>query len=202
MNEENDFKDAILMSDNGIPPKTLARLHEFYIVGNIQEPEHYITMFDRIRHAQPDDVIKLYINSGGGNLLTALQFMRVISETEATVVASVEGMAASAATLLLLCADSYEISPHSLFLFHNYSENAYGKGHELYSHVVHSRKWSQALLKECYEGFLNEAEIESMLEDKDIWLTSEQVVERLKARAAHAATLNQEAVTGNVQDTE
>ena len=166
----------------GIQPKILARLHEVYLSKTIGQADEYIADFDRIRHAGPDDLVKIYINSPGGDLLTALQFMRTISETEATVIASVEGMCASAATLILLAAHSYEISPHSLFLLHNYSEGTYGKGNEIFAHITHSRKWSQALLSECYQDFLTKDEIRDLLDDRDIWLTSEEVIERLKVR--------------------
>lgn len=165
-----------------VPKKVLANLHEFYLSGPITSPEDYIDWFDTIRHAQHDDVIKLYINSPGGDLFTAIQFLRVLSDTEALVVVSVEGICASAATLLFLSADEFQVTSHSSFMMHNYTSGTYGKGGEQFDQIVHERKWSEKLLKEIYEDFLTPSEIESLLSNKDIWFTTDEVVERMHLR--------------------
>lgn len=162
--------------------KPLGHIHEFYISGTIESAENYIETFDTIRHASSNDVVKLYINSYGGDLMTAIQFMRVLSETEAEVICSVEGACMSAATMLFLCADSFEITPHSSFMIHNYAGGTVGKGGEMYSQIVHERKWSDKLLHEVYEGFLEESEIQDLLNNKDIWMDVEEVAERMKKK--------------------
>ena len=101
--------------------KPVINAHEFYLSGEIESPDEYIHWFDTIRHAGENDVIKFYINSYGGDVFTAIQFMRVLQETPATVIMSVEGACMSAATMIFLCAESFEVSEHSMFMFHNYS---------------------------------------------------------------------------------
>ena len=167
-----------------IPSKPVATFHEFYISGFIEEPENYIQMFDTIRHADETDIVKFYINSCGGDLFTAIQFMRVISESNATVIASVEGACMSAATMIFLCADQFEVTPHSIFMFHNYSGGTIGKGGEMIDQLQHERKWSKSLMKEIYSNFLTEDEIEHMLDNKDYWMDGNEVVERLNKRLA------------------
>lgn len=163
--------------------KSLAHLHEYYITGTIEEANKYTEWFNQIRHAPPTDIIKLYINSEGGSLWTAIQFMRVIRECKAPVVASVEGACMSAATIIFLMSDTYEISPHSMFMFHNYSGGTIGKGGEMIDQIKHERVWSEKLLFEIYQNFLTDAEIRSILENKDIWMTAEEVVSRLNKKA-------------------
>lgn len=165
-------------------PKTLAQLHEFYISGVIGAAEQYVQVFDIIRHASEQDTVKLYINSYGGDLFSAIQFMRVLAETEAHVVCSVEGICASAATFLFLAADSFEVTPHSCFLFHNYSGGTIGKGNEMYAQIMHERKWSERLLREIYADFLTEQEIQDLINGKDIWMDVDEVAERMKVRIA------------------
>ncbi len=165
--------------------KPLGHIHEFYISGTIESSEHYIDVFDIVRHARETDTVKLYINSYGGDLMTAIQFMRVLGETEAEVICSVEGACMSAATMLFLCADSFEITPHSSFMIHNYAGGTVGKGGEMYSQIVHERKWSDKLLHEVYEGFLEEAEIQDLLNNKDIWMDVEEVAERMEKKIKH-----------------
>jgi ATP-dependent protease ClpP protease subunit len=164
-------------------PKIAAQVFEFYISGDIEEPECYIDMFDIIRHCRHDDVVKLYINSCGGNLFTGIQFLRVLSETNALVVVSIEGACMSAATLLFLSADQVEITPHSSIMIHNYSGGTFGKGNEMHLQIQHERKWAETLFRDVYEDFLTVDEIQSVIDGKDIWLDSDDVMERMQKRA-------------------
>lgn len=164
--------------------KQYVNIYEFYLCGELETPEEYIQWFDTIRHAGETDVIKIYINSPGGNVFTAIQFMRVLKESSAKIVMSVEGECASAATMIFLCGDSFEVSEHSMFMFHNYSSGVFGKGGEMFDQLKHERKWSERLLREIYEDFLTEQEIVSILDNKDIWMSGDEIIERLKAKKA------------------
>jgi len=162
--------------------KQMMNIHEFYLSGEIESSENYISWFDTIRHAGENDVVKIYVNSPGGDIFTAIQFMRALQETSASVVVSVEGLCASAATMIMLCADSYEVSEHTMFMFHNYSGGTFGKGGEMLDQLKHERAWSEKLLRDGYKYFLTDAEITSILDNKDIWMDSAEVIKRLKAR--------------------
>lgn len=179
-----DMVKAKTHSNGYFPSKPVAQVHEFYLTGTIEEPENYLEWFDAIRHAGEHDLVKIYINSYGGDLFTAIQFMRVLADTEATVVCSVEGACMSAATMIFMCADQFEVTPHSVFMFHNYSGGAIGKGGEMIDQLLHERKWSERLMNEVYKDFMTEAEIKAMLENKDMWMDGEDVVVRMNTRIA------------------
>lgn len=161
--------------------KTIAQQHEFYLSGEITEPEDYIEWLDVIRSASDQDTVKIYINSPGGNVDTAIQFMQVLKSTSAYVICSVEGACMSAATMIFLSADELEICDHALFMFHNYAGGAFGKGGEIYDQIQFERSWSRKLLESVYKEFLTPTEITQMLENKDIWMDSEEVRKRVKA---------------------
>ena len=169
-------------SNGYFPTKPIASLHEFYLTGEISSADDYVEWFDAIRHASETDIIKIYINSYGGDLFTAIQFLRVLSETPATVMCSVEGACMSAATMIFLSADHFEVTPHSVFMFHNYSGGTIGKGGEMIDQLQHERKWSERLLKEIYHEFMSPDEIKAMLENKDIWMDGEEVVRRVNQK--------------------
>lgn len=169
-------------SNEGYYAKPISTLHEFYLTDHIESAENYVEWFDIIRHAGENDAIKIYINSYGGDLFTAIQFMRVLSETSATKIVSVEGACMSAATVIFMCADSFEVTPHSVFMFHNYSGGAIGKGGEMIDQLLHERKWSERLLHDIYADFLTPEEVKSMLDNKDIWMDGEEVVRRINLR--------------------
>jgi ATP-dependent protease ClpP protease subunit len=169
-------------SNGYFPVKPISSLHEFYLTGEISSADDYVEWFDAIRHASETDLIKIYINSYGGDLFTAIQFLRVLSDTPATVVCSVEGACMSAATMIFLSADHFEVTPHSIFMFHNYSGGTIGKGGEMIDQLQHERKWSERLMREIYKDFMNNDEIKAMLDNKDIWMDGEEVVKRIHAR--------------------
>jgi ATP-dependent protease ClpP protease subunit len=162
--------------------KPIGSLHTFYLSGSIDGPEEYVSWFELMRNAGEHDAIQIHINSYGGDLFTAIQFLRAIADTEAHVICSVEGACMSAATMIFLAADSFEVSEHSIFMFHNYSGGTFGKGGEMIDQLQHERKWSQHLLQRIYKEFLTEGEINSLLDNKDIWMDGEEVLKRLTKR--------------------
>ena len=192
-----DKLDDLLNTGKGSFSKVIGNLYEFYLSGEIEEASEYVEWFDTIRNARSTDTVKIYINSGGGDLYTALQFLRVMSETDAHVITSVEGACMSAATMIFLHGDEFEVTPHSLFMFHNYSAGVFGKGGEMFDQLQFERAWSENFLSEVYKDFLTPEEIQSMLHNKDIWMTSEQVMARidlLLAKAAAQQELDEESV--------
>lgn len=177
--------------------KNTSNVYEFYLSGEIEDASEYSEWFDIIRNARLGDVVKIYINSCGGDLYTALQFLRVLSESSAHVITSVEGACMSAATMIFLHGDEFEVTPHSLFMFHNYSAGVFGKGGEMFDQLQFERSWSENFLRDVYHDFLTPDEIKSMLDNKDIWLTSEQVLARIDlvlAKVAAEQELNEETV--------
>jgi ATP-dependent protease ClpP protease subunit len=178
-----DIDDDIPGSGTKKFSTAISAFHEFYLSGEILDPEEYIDWFQVIRHAKEGDVVKIYINSGGGNVDTAIQFLRVLSETQATVITSIEGCCASAATMIFLQGHQMEISDHSVIMFHNYAGGSIGKGGEMYDQIAFERKWSKGLLESVYNGILTEKEIESMLDNKDIWMDGKELMERISAKA-------------------
>lgn len=171
-------------SSNAFVDRTISRLHRFYLTGEIKQPSEYTNWFETIRNSGEQDVIIIHINSYGGDLFTAIQFMRVMSETKATIIASVEGACMSAATIIFLSARHWEISNHSMFMFHNYTSGTFGKGGEMYDSITHHQQWSQNLWKDVYSGFLTTDEIKFILDNKDIWMAGDEVTKRLEKKVA------------------
>jgi ATP-dependent protease ClpP protease subunit len=194
MKKTNNFDPKLFPSEKYTNSfsKPVAQLHEFYLSGPVLDAEEYVEWFDVIRNASEVDTVRIYINSPGGDLYTTLQFLRVMSDTSATVVTSVEGACMSAATMIFLHGHAHEITPHSLFMFHNYSAGTFGKGGEMYDQMQFERRWSENFMSAVYKDFLSAEEIQSMLNNRDIWMTSEEVAQRLEslqvARAKAAET--------------
>ena len=162
--------------------KPVARILDFYISGDITQAKDYQDWNQLMRNATENDAVILHINSCGGDIFTAIQLMRTMAESPATVVASVEGMCMSAATLIFLCADVCEVSEHSHFMFHTYSSGNWGKGNEQLASVIADDKWARHLFNDVYKGFLEAKEIKEMIDGKDFWMDPTEVKRRLEKR--------------------
>jgi ATP-dependent protease ClpP protease subunit len=177
---DKDFEVSPVV--RGVFNRPTGQILDFYLNSAIGNPEEYAEWNQILRSSGEQDVVYLHINCYGGQALTAVQLMRAISESRATVVASVEGACMSAATFLFLMADVCEISDHSIFMFHNFSGGTIGKGNEMMAQVHHNDKWARNLMESIYQDFFTQEEIDSILEGKDYWLSPDEVTERLQKR--------------------
>ena len=162
--------------------RPVANIYDLYLTGAIGDAKDYQDWNQMMRAASEHDVVYLHINSNGGEIFTAIQLMRTMQETQATVVASVEGMCMSAATLLFLTADVCEVSEHSHFMFHTYSSGNWGKGSDQLANVMADDKWARHLFNTVYKGFLDPKEMSAMIDGKDLWMNPAEVGKRLETR--------------------
>jgi ATP-dependent protease ClpP protease subunit len=179
VDSDDDIKELIENDSGNFFKAKRGYVYSFYLSGEIQSPEKYLTWFNMIRNSGPEDEIIIHINSHGGNVSSVLQFIRVLSECRANTIASVEGFCHSAATFFLFVTNEQQISDLSSFLFHTYSNFHQGKGGELDAAISFEKKWSIQLLNTLYKGFLTKSEIFDVLNNRDIWMGSKEVVNRL-----------------------
>jgi hypothetical protein len=62
----------------GFYTRPVSNLASFYLY-DVESPEKYTDWFETIRQASEHDIIKIHVNSIGGNLNTALQLMRCMN---------------------------------------------------------------------------------------------------------------------------
>ena len=99
-------------------------------------------------------------------------------------IADITGDCYSAASILALSCDQCVVGRHANLLAHEVSYGVGGKGSDNLSHVQHIKKISDKLIWDTYEGFLTDDEIESVLNGKELFLDSDEIVERLNNRQA------------------
>src|SRR5210317_1023991 len=177
-----EYKGLIEGSQTIFATQIKSNLYDFYLSGVIEDAEKYNEWFNIIRNATEFDDIIIHINSYGGDVFTTLQMIRAMAECKANITCSVEGACMSAATYIFLAGKQFLVTEHSMFMFHNYSGGTFGKGGEMYDNIMHERKWSQKLMNDMYTGFLTKEEINSLLDNKDIWMDGEEVIKRIELK--------------------
>jgi ATP-dependent protease ClpP protease subunit len=134
---------------------------------------------------QECDSLDIYLNSGGGRLDSAMAIVAGINNTEGNVTIISNGMAASAAGIILLQSPNIVITPISQMMCHNASFGNYGKLGEIDANVSFSKKYIEGLMDESYSGFMTEEEIKDMKKGVDFYFDSDEIIQRLEARAKY-----------------
>lgn len=120
--------------------------------------------------------IKLYINSDGGEVFGALSTVDRISKSEVPVHSYVEGMVASAATLISVSCHKRYIRKNSIILIHQL-RSWFGGTHENFKDEIHNLDVLSNIIKQIYlkKTKFTEQELTKMLK-RDIYLSAEDAV--------------------------
>ena len=145
-------------------------------------PDYYDNIVDALSRASPEDVFEFKINSVGGMFSGLISLLDAIESTDALVVANIVGECSSAASIFALKCDQVRVGPYAELLAHSVRYGFAGKSADNISHVLHTTKVTERLMKEAYEGFLSESEIQEVISGKELYLDSEQIMERLEKR--------------------
>ena len=124
-----------------------------------------------------DKFIYLHINSFGGSVFAALSTIDTIKNLKVPVV-SIEGAAASAATMISVVCDYRIIYKNSFMLIHQLSSSTWGKMHELEDEMENLKKLMDKI-KELYINYANidEKDLDDILK-RDIWWDSKKCLEK------------------------
>lgn len=116
--------------------------------------------------------IHLHIHSFGGSLLAGLAGSDAVSRTNFNT--HVEGVCASAATLLSVCGKHRTMTKHSFFLIHELSTFFWGKHSELTDEKINCDRFMEAI-KDIYRKHtkIPEAKLKAILKH-DLYLTAEE----------------------------
>lgn len=159
------------------------RCIKVFLDENIREAKYYRTVLQGIDSLGEGDLVLLNINSYGGQLDGAIAIINAIENTDADVHASIEGVAASAASLIALASPSISVSPYATMMVHAATFGAFGKQSDVISHASFVDKQVRNLMGSVYKDFLTDKELEEVIMGKELWFDAEEIVRRLELRA-------------------
>lgn len=122
------------------------------------------------------DII-VWINSPGGDCIAAAQIYNMLMDYKGNVTVKIDGLAASAASVIAMAGTEVLISPTSLMMIHNPFTIAIGDSEEMQKAI--------GMLNEVKESIINAYEIKtglprdklSQLMDAETWLNANKAVE-------------------------
>ena len=155
-----------------------------YVYGDIVTDSHWL-------FGSPDDVItrefikdlnnhpnakriNVFINSGGGEVFAAVAMAQQLKKHKAEVHTYVEGIAASAATIIAMAGDVRHMTISGLYMIHLPSSNVSGNKHNLAKGIEVLEK-VEDIIRLTYKDKTNlsDKELTQMI-DHETWLTAEE----------------------------
>ena len=142
--------------------------------------------------------IDLWINSPGGDCYAAAQIYNMLMEYKGNVAVKIDGIAASAASVVAMAGSTVEISPLGMLMIHNPMTVSIGDTHEMERTIT--------FLSEIKESIINAYEIKtglsrakiSRLMDAETWMNAKKAVEL--GFADSVLYENREHLTGEAAD--
>ena len=159
-----------------------AGIYNIYLFGDIYSAIQFVGAIEVMSAANENDTVIIHLSTNGGSLDATDTFLQAMHECEAHIVCKASGGVHSSGTLILLAADEFTLSENANFLIHNGSTGTGGKFSDYRSEVEHTTKYMENVLRTTYKGFMSENEIEDLIKGVDLWLNSEQFVERHNKR--------------------
>lgn len=176
--------------------ETTSRVYEHYLDYDLEDFSEARQLCVLLRNAEEADSVVLRINCYGGRFDVAAQIINAIKESKATVTGVIEQECASAATMIFLSCDQWQVQPWGEMMIHYTSYGAVGKGNEVTSRVGHVDKMYPKVFEEVYKHFLSEKEIEDIIRGLDLHLTQEDILSRLESVVEHLNTPEEESSEG------
>ena len=121
--------------------------------------------------------VTVWINSPGGDVFAAAQIYNMLMDYKGRVTVKIDGLAASAASVIAMAGGDVYMSPVSMLMIHNPSTIAIGDSEEMLR--------AKALLDEVKESIINAYELKSRLArtklshlmDAETWMNANKAIE-------------------------
>ena len=149
----------------------------------IDSNDYFADLIELLRTATQEDVFNLYFSTDGGMLDATQELLAAMSVTEALVVGHLTNKAISAGSIIFLNCHQWQVYAGSHMMVHQMSYSAGGGNQNVKGQVDFYASMNEKLVKNAYTGFLTEAEIESVLHGKDVYIEDVDVAERLEQYA-------------------
>ena len=120
--------------------------------------------------------INVYINSNGGVVDTAIAINNALRRHKAKVTVNIDGIAASAATLITCAGDTVKMPKNALFMMHNPLTIAMGDSEEMRKQADVLEKYKNSIMETYLQKVNIDKEKLSELMDNESWLSAEEAL--------------------------
>ena len=156
-----------------------------YLPDSINELDEHMDQIEAIRNASENDVIEVYcISNCGGYVDTIVPLCNALATTPAHTVCFIEGHCGSAGTFPSMVCDEVHVGAYASFMLHCAQG---GSGYGTMVNSAESAKFFEkqygALLDDIYSGFVTPEEARMLHDGRELYISAEEIMERLQRRA-------------------
>ena len=169
------FWNWIRNEDEGVPERTL------FLSGQISDETWYgdeVTpqLFKDELNAGTGN-ITVWINSPGGDVFAAAQIYNMLRDYKGSVTVKIDGLAASAASVIAMAGDTVCVSPLAMMMIHNPATLAMGEAKDMQKAISMLNEVKESILN-AYEAKtgLTRAKLSHMMDD-ETWFNAKKAVE-------------------------
>jgi ATP-dependent Clp endopeptidase proteolytic subunit ClpP len=132
----------------------------------------------QIRSLDPDSEIHIRINSPGGSVVDGLAIYNTLKEHRGTKTVIVDGLAASAASLIAMAGDSIEVPETSMVMIHGPSSGAWGNAKDLRQTADVLDKFTESMVNAYASktGKPHQEIRDMLLSGEDYWYSGSEAV--------------------------
>ena len=130
-----------------------------------------------IEQLEGKEEVNVRINSVGGDVFEGIAIYNALKKHEGKVNVTIEGIAASMASVIMLAGDHIDASENSLIMIHNPSVGIQGESKDLTSKAELLDKIKEQMLAVYGEKTGKDADEISAMMDKETWLTATEAQE-------------------------
>ena len=145
-------------------------------------PSYYDEVVSLLLSAEESDSIIFVINNFGGRVDTLNSILNALAITKATVTGFLVGQGCSCASVLFLACHNWMVGDNTTLMIHEQSFFVGGKASETKKQHEHYQKQNDRFIREVYQFFLSDSEIESCLKGEDYYFEDHEIRERLALR--------------------
>ena len=155
---------------------------ELILYGSIGHDEDWDDISDKafkqdIENLGDVENITLHINSPGGSVFSAVAIANTLKNHKAKVVANIDGLAASAATIITSACDVVRMPKNALFMIHNPITFAYGNNQDMEKTLDMLNKVKNSIIETYLYKANTDKETLSKLMNDETWMDAETAKE-------------------------
>ena len=123
------------------------------------------------------DEVTVSINSHGGDPFEGLAIMNFMRRRDERVVVEIDGLAASAASLVAMGGDEVRMPASSMMMIHNAWGMAIGDHHDMRDHADNLESITESMSRAYSRADVDDDELREMLDD-ETWMSADEAVEK------------------------
>lgn len=155
--------------------------YNIFLQGAIESEEDFNEALTVLSIAEEQDSVNIYLSSPGGSVDAANTLVYAMSKCQCPVHVLASGTVASAAPIILLSADSFEIDNFAQIMFHQWSYGSCANVTDMFKYAEFTKKQMRKHFEFHTKGFFTQEEIDDILENKnEYWMDADEFVERFQ----------------------